>query len=311
MGQWRHKFPGACDSFLCVDGKFPAGWRDPDWKSTVFAWLDYWLKGIGDKPDRLGKVDYQDTAGAWHASKEWPAREARDEVLFLAGDKLATAPGGARRSFAAVANPTNTWTITTAALANSRTAPPPVNPEGTLCPRPTDAAVATGLRYLTPAVTSPTLIAGNPFAYLQLDSTQAGGIVTGILVDIGPNFSCDATGTPSDVRLLTAGAADLQYHRGSFTPKNFPTATATPIRLDFEGIAVKLAPGHRVGLILEGPVAHFGQPYAPTIGINSPAAANSSQLVLPIVQGGFGGGEPRVTYPPRPFLPAPKSALPA
>jgi putative CocE/NonD family hydrolase len=310
MGQWAHDFPGACASSFCADGKFPTGWRQRDWQGTVFEWLDYWLKGIGAKPGRLGSVDYQDSSGAWHESKEWPPRETRDEVLYLADDELATAAGGTRRSFDAVLNPANTWALTTASSGVTGVPPPPVNPDSALCPRPSDTAVATGLLYTTPAVTNPTVIAGNPFAYLQMDSTQAGGIVSSALLDLGPDFACDASGTPSDVRLMTVGAADLQYHRGGYTPEDFPTATATPVRLDFEGIAVKLAPGHRVGLMLEGPIAHFGQPYAPTIGLNSPAAADSSQLVLPIVEGGWGGGKPQVNYPPRPFLPGPKAGSP-
>lgn len=308
LGQWAHKYPGACDSDMCTDGRFPAAWHQRDWQGTVFEWLDYWLKGLGDEPERLGKVDYQDSSGTWQSSTEWPPKKARDEVLYLADDALAVKPGGATRGFLAATDPANTWEGLAILNQDRGATSYPANPSPALCPRATDAAQRSGLLYTSPAATQTTLIAGNPFAYLKLESNLPGGIAHAYLVDLAPDFACDATGTPTGLMYLTMGSADLRFHKGNFVGRDFPTGTVTGVRHDFEGIVHRLPPGHRLGLVVQGPLMTFGQPYFPLINVHSQATPDSSQLVLPIVEGGFGGGEPKIAYPPRPFLRPPAAS---
>lgn len=294
QGQWGHVLP--IDGF----GELDASWEADTWEQLVFDWLDYWLWGKGDPPERLDSVAYQDHLGAWRESSAWPPAEARDEVLYLSGQGLAPEQDGTSRSYRSAPNPLNSYRGTS--FIGS-----PWRPWDALCPTPaTSAAGNSGLVYTTEALQQPVTIAGNPHAYLRLTSDLPGGIVTVKLVDIGPDFSCDAAGQPSGVRYLASGGADLRFHRGTFQGSGFPTGTPTQVRIDIFDLAETIQPGHRLAMEVSYGESHIewtGQPYLSQITVHADADDLASHVVLPIVNGTLGGQAPTLDYPPRPFVP--------
>lgn len=173
--------------------------------------------------------------------------------------------------------------------------------ESSLCRDPATAQLAR--RFETPPVSSLTLLAGNPFAYLRLTSDQPGGIVTASLFDVGPTFRC--TGPYYDgARWLASGSADLSFFNSPFRSHPFPANTATQVRIDLSDVTGTLAPGHRLALVLShGSVAERGgTTQFPTITLLG-GGVDASQLVVPVVSGTLGGKRPTVHYPPRPFTP--------
>jgi hypothetical protein len=171
--------------------------------------------------------------------------------------------------------------------------------EQSLCPDPLGADLARA--YLTKAVSSRTLLAGNPFAYLRLSSDQPGGIVTASLFDIGPSFSCTAVHYDG-ARWLASGSADLNYFSSPFLSRLFPVDTPTQVRIDLGDVTGILEPGHRLALVLShGSVfERGGTTQFPTITVLG-GGVDASHLVLPIASGTLGGKRPTLTYPPRPF----------
>lgn len=286
-------------------------WEHNQWRPLLIAWLDYWLKGIGDPP-RLGTVDYQDTSGTWRDDSEWPPKHAKEEVMYLNGDALAAKPGVGSRAFRATPNILNSYKGATVIDF-------PIKPWSALCPDEATARTGTaGVAYLTPPLRKAAVIAGNPFAYLTLQSDAPGGIVTIDLVDLAPDFSCE-TGDqavpdvepvrlqPSGVRVLAEGAADLRFNEGNFNGSNFQVDKPTQVRIELGDLAARLEAGHRLAFIVSYGETHIdfssGQPYFPTITIVGTEDVTSSHLVIPLVKGTLGGKKPRLDYPPRPFTP--------
>ena len=265
-GQYGHMFPNFA----------PEPMRIPDWNERLLAWLDYWLKGIGEAPPRVGIMDYQDNTGAWHESTSWPPAETRDEVLYFAGETLSPTPGSGASAF--------------------RAASVVAFPDEAICPMPgQDAAGSPGVFYTTPPLESEMLLAGNPMAFLRITSDQPGGLVAVHVYDVA-STECSQL----DVRRLGAGVADLRFHDGNFQGRNFPTSTPTDVRIDVTNFAEIIPAGHRLGVLVSrgDPIDRAGQPFFPTIRVDA-----SSHVVVPIVNGTFGGSEPTIEYPPRPFVP--------
>jgi uncharacterized protein len=282
VGQWGHIYPWQ-------SGHHRADPREDlkaEWLGLLTEWLDHYLKGAR-RPRILGRARFEDDSGAWHESDRWPPRESRDEAMYLVpGGKLAAAPAGA------------------AGGTSFRSVPAPeraTRQMATLCPSPVDAVDGpTSLVYATPPVTERTVIAGNPMAYLDLGADQTGGGFQVMLFDVGPDFACDATGrAPTGVRELTIGGADLRFHRGNFDPQPF---TGGHVRVDIANLATVLEPGHRLALTVSSgdPVEYLEAGHAPRITVRSGPRADASQLVVPVLEGGFGGRRPTVEFPPRP-----------
>lgn len=308
-GQWGHAYPwpnpDACrqgeqnDACSWFDG-VPWGEDQDTWSEILFAWLDYWLKGQGEPP-RLGTADYQDTEGDWHASTAWPPSEVREEVLYLGGGTLsAEAVAGELTT-----RPAPTQMNPSSYRADGDTNNTALRPWAAFCPDPvTAAAGAGGLVYVSNPLEQETLLAGNPFAHLELSSDQPGGTVRVQVAEIiGGSTECDAAGQPSNVRVLTGGAADLRFHQGNFSARDFPTKEH--VRVDLWDFADTIPAGSRLAVVIVGaePVDEWtGQPYQPELTVHA-GSLESSQIVLPVVSGTTGGGAPTVDYPPRPFLP--------
>lgn len=280
LGQWGHSYP------------YMTGHRRPghperadlreDWHATLLTWLDHYLRR-GRKPAIRGRVRYEDQSGAWRASKAWPPKESREQALFLRSDgTLGSSPPAVRAAQAFRSVPDLSRASNKAAL---------------LCPGTADALTgAQSLVYATAPATQRTVVAGNPMAYLDLAADQSGGGFQVLLYDLPPGFDC---ADPSGARPLTIGGADLRFHRGGFTPRPF---SAGHVRVDLASVAEVIEPGHRLAMAVgygdtdeHAEIGHF-----PLITLRSGPSAASSQLVVPVVEGGFGGSSPAVTFPPRP-----------
>lgn len=301
VGQWGHDFPYG-DDYPLEEYRvaLDPSWEHSQWKPLVIAWLDFWLKGIG-VPPRLGHVDYQDTSGTWRDDSAWPPKHAKEEVIYLDGNALAPKPGAGSRTFRAVPNLLNSYKGAT--LIGF-----PLRPWSALCPDEATARTETaGVAYFSEPRRKATVVAGNPFAYLTLQSDAPGGIVTIDLVDVGPDFSCENGDQPTDVRALARGSADLRFHQGNLSGRDFPVGIPTRVRIDLNDLAARIEPGHRLAFVVSYGETHIdyssGQPYFPTITVVGTEEVTSSHLVIPLVEGTLGGKKPRLDYPPRPFTP--------
>jgi putative CocE/NonD family hydrolase len=305
VGQWWHEWPNR-------NSIYP-DYKIADWEQRLTAWFDYWLKGLGDQAPGLGEVEFQDNTGAFTKTDAWPppvgaenqgpaAGSARrqDEVLYLREQKLQPKAGPEKASFLSVFPP---WT--------GGNDPDPTTlggPAGnywrwsTPCPDPTR------LVYMTEPVQKRTLVAGNPFALLDVESSAPAGVFELQLYDIGPDFNCDDQPQFSgDIRPLTEGAADLRYHASEdYKARPFPILSPTQVRVDIANLAEVLEPGHRLAVVVNHGFWRGGTTpdLAPLITMHGDGSPNSSHLVLPVVTGGFGGKRPTLQYPPTPFLPA-------
>lgn len=273
LGQWDHT------TFL---EPFLADYDGPrSWYALGKAWFDYWLKGLGEPPAELGVVSYQDSAGAWRATTAWPPADARLETIYLAGGALSIEPG-AGAGFRATRSP---------AFAGQRTGNPDLCGGDPTASGDGDPRWAT---YVSEPLAEDVVLAGNPWAHLELASDQPGGVVSLDLYALAPDGAC--------VEPLSEAAVDLRFHEGNMQGRAFPVGTPTPVRADLYSAAARVPAGHRLVAVLSGGGYDYkqGQPtYAPQIDVEG-----TSHLVLPLVEGTLGGHAPTLDYPPRPFLPS-------
>lgn len=237
------------------------------YEDTMVPWLDYWLKGVGREPD-LGVVDWQDSTLEWHRSEHPDA--ARQEVLYLDGTALSPSPG-----------------------ANSRTML--LTAAGEPC-----GAGADGTLVYSVEAREPTVVHGSPVLLLDVSATADRGMLYADLVVSDGPVACG-----SGFASHGGGAADLRFHQGGYQPIPFPVGTPTHVRIDLGSVALRLDPGQHLSIVLrDGSEAPTGLG-APLLSIHGDGTAASSQLLLPIASGTFGGSPPAVTYPQRPFAPEP------
>ena len=294
-GQWGHSFPDR--------NTVNPEWAVQDWNDRLIAWLDAWLKGDGTGAPGVGVVEYQDSAGAWHTTSAWPPAESSDEVLYLNAESIAPSAGGAPRTYLSTPNPTNNlrgYSQQETRYHNTISS--------ALCPDPVTAALGTsGLVYTSQPLADPVVLAGNPFAYLRVTSDQPGGIFSVALVDLGPDFGCDATRIPVDAAEIALGGADLRFHQGNMVAADFPTGTPVQMRVDLPNLAHVLEAGHRLAVVIgaagDGTI-RWGQPtWTPQLTFGTDGGPLASHVVLPVVSGTFGGASPTLSYPPKPFVP--------
>lgn len=287
-GQWGHTVPN--------NGQpLPEGYAS--WDDELVAWLDFWLKGLGPVPQGLGTVDYQDNQGAWHASTAWPPTEAREQALYISHSELGPAPAGEPTTF--------------------RSIPHPDGPGGILCDHIGTASTPSlfgdphplGVVALTDPVEQPTLVAGNPVAYLEITSDLPGGLVDVHLFRVAEHGACEdeQDGAYRTAQVLGWGTADLRFHDGRMQGTDFPTDQRTPVRVDLTNMAEVLEPGERLAAVVSYGnwfMRDTSMPFTPEITVHADGPATASHLLLPVVEGGLGGAPvPETDYPPRPFLP--------
>lgn len=304
LGQWRHEWPNR--------NSVHPEWSLEDWPEKLRAWLDYWLKGHGDEAPGLGTVEFEDGAsGEWRRSTAWPPplepdtnrREAAslpaaapvrrsDEVLYLSDRSLQPVAAAERSSFLSSPPPPQGGSILFAT--------DPVHWRWTSpCPDPTR------LTYLSAPVDEPTLLAGNPFVWLDLESSAPGGLIEVQLYDVPPTFDCTDRAM-TGLQPLTEGSADLSFHASDdYRRRPFPIGEPTHVRIDLPNLAYTLEPGHRLAAVLSHGVYYrwTAHEYVPLLTVHGDATPGSSHLVAPVVSGGFGGEVPTLDYPPRPFSP--------
>lgn len=274
-GQWGHSFPNFND--------VRPGLVVRDWNDRLLGWLDFWLKGIGPGPPRLGVVDYQDGSATWHRTRAWPPADARDEVLYLNQRGLSPSRRRGTQTFHAVASPLLT--------CDEKALP---------------EATRKYLFYESSAMKRSIIVAGNPFVMLRMTSNLPGGLVSVYLFDLSPDFRCEGEMRDGGTaRLLSVGTADLRFHSGTLKGSSFPTGKPTLVRVDLPSVAEVLPPGHRLAVAVAGPdpTDRTSQPFIPMVSVHADGGAYASHIVLPVTKGTTNGAAPTASYPPRPFVP--------
>jgi predicted acyl esterase len=274
VGQWEHMFPN-----------FSPHYKDSgrDWNATVLPWLDFWLKGVGVNAPGVGTVDYQDSSDEWHTTAAWPPTEGQRRALYLGGGMLGPSAATGTASFHG--QPMSEFT-------------------DALCVPKVPGQQPLGILYQTAPLENATLFAGNPFALVDVESDLPGGQLAAFVVAIsegGIHCGNPVSESPTGVRFLGMGAADLRHYAGNYVGSNFPVGQSTPVRIDINNFAEVLGVGERLGLLLafgdstvDGP-----NPYSPTLTVHE----GGSHLVIPVVSGGLASAPPLAAYPPRPFDP--------
>lgn len=274
LGSWGHGFP---PSELIENAPFGSDWEG----DVLFPWLDYFLKGQGDRETlRIGEIAYQSQEDlAWRTTTAWPPVDAREEVLYLSEQGLVGQP--AAGSFTIV-------TPSTTVLA--------------ACRMSTEGWTGSVAMFATEPLTESVTIAGNPMAHLVVESTAPRGHVSVDLWVVGED-ECPGDRTPE--WWLTNGAASLGFHAGGYEAQNFPVGEPTPVRIDLFSESVALEPGDRLLLTVTGNGDRIviGEPVFPVLTIHGGTTAEASHVVLPLVEGTLGGEAPSLQYPPRPFGP--------
>ena len=97
FGQWEHNYP---DQWEKHDGQSSGYGGEAihnmtrwDWAQDLFEWFEYYLKGIGPKPDLHAQIQRND--GQWRIEETWPSRsvstlypnmgECSDSGVFVGG----------------------------------------------------------------------------------------------------------------------------------------------------------------------------------------------------------------------------------
>lgn len=304
-GYWGHDHPTPWNAWK-TRLNFPSG--TVEWDQYVTSWFDYWLKGVGPEP-RTGVVYHQDQNLEWHEATNWSPAPKAKEVLYLSRAGLSTAPTAGDVTFRSAPNPLDAdWAEDTADSLSGRGIGRPhdqgLNP--TLCPTPLDGSLSH--KYLTSPATAPVLLAGNPFAYLDVSSDQPGGVVTVSLYDVAPTMSCTGSHV-TGARYIASGSADLNFYETPYVAREFPVNSPTNVRIDLSDTTYELAAGHRLALVVSngGPYERSGSSATPNVtihGVRGAGPSRASHIVLPVAEGTLGGARPTLRYPPRPFTPA-------
>ena len=265
LGQWGHDTP-----------------PNATWVAEAVTWFDYWLKGTGSQP-RLEVVDFQDSDANWQSSSAWPPAESHEEILFMADGRLTGIPGPAAASFVSV--------------------PRGVSGLELECGEP-EAARPHRLLFASEPLSEDVLLAGNPFAFLRLESNLPVGLVSVELFDVPAWPSCDGATQLGHPGFLM-GTADLRFYQGNYIAQDYPVGTPRNVRIDLPNLAESVPAGHRiVALVSYGRADHnYGPPPYPILTVHGGTADVASQIVIPVLQGTVGGVPPSTTFPPRPFLP--------
>ncbi len=314
VGQWWHEWPH-------VGQVLPEFAMDEDvWFGELLGWFDYWLKGWGESAPGLGDVEFQDSTGRWHLADAWPPPALKntgrghtddhgpdaglvrrhDEVVYLSEGKIRPKAQEEEASFLSVIPP---WTGGTDPDLTGVGGPAGDGWRWTSpCPDPTR------LVYVSDSAEERTVIAGNAFAWLDVESSAPGGMFELQLYKLGPEFDCNdlSSREPAreDIWPLTEGAIDLRYDKGNYKAHEVTPLEPRHVRVDLANLAEVLERGDRLAVVVSHGFWRGTTPELfPLITLHGGGGPNSSHLVLPIISGGFGGAAPTLDYSPKPFLP--------
>ena len=78
LGQWGHDYPDQWEKHENLESGFGAeaimNMTRWDWAQDLFEWFEYYLKGVGKKPDLIAQIQRND--GQWRIEEVWPPRDA-------------------------------------------------------------------------------------------------------------------------------------------------------------------------------------------------------------------------------------------
>ena len=85
LGQWEHNYPDQWTKHNAQDsgygGEAIHNMTRWDWGQDLFEWFEYYLKGIGPKPDNHAQIQRND--GQWRIEELWPPQDATWESVDL------------------------------------------------------------------------------------------------------------------------------------------------------------------------------------------------------------------------------------
>tara|TARA_E500000075_G_scaffold132808_1_gene145633 strand:+ start:61 stop:1794 length:1734 start_codon:yes stop_codon:yes gene_type:complete len=86
LGQWEHNYPDQWTKHNAQETGYGAeaihNMTRWDWAQDLFEWFEYYLKGIGPKPDLSVQVQRND--GEWRIENTWPPKDNEKVTLSLA-----------------------------------------------------------------------------------------------------------------------------------------------------------------------------------------------------------------------------------
>jgi len=85
LGQWEHNYPDQWSKHNAQDsgygGEAIHNMTRWDWGQDLFEWMEYYLKGIGPKPDLHAQIQRND--GQWRIEETWPPQDAVKQEIEL------------------------------------------------------------------------------------------------------------------------------------------------------------------------------------------------------------------------------------
>ena len=85
IGQWEHNYPDQWTKHNAQDsgygGEAIQNMTRWDWGQDLFEWMEYYLKGIGEKPALHAQVQRND--GQWRIEETWPPADVERLQLDL------------------------------------------------------------------------------------------------------------------------------------------------------------------------------------------------------------------------------------
>ena len=85
IGQWEHNYPDQWTKHNAQDsgygGEAIHNMTRWDWAQDLFEWMEYYLKGIGPKPDLHTQIQRND--GEWRIEETWPPKDVEFQRVEL------------------------------------------------------------------------------------------------------------------------------------------------------------------------------------------------------------------------------------
>ena len=85
IGQWEHNYPDQWTKHNAQDsgygGEAIQNMTRWDWGQDLFEWMEYYLKGIGDKPALVAQIQRND--GQWRIEETWPPMDVERHQFDL------------------------------------------------------------------------------------------------------------------------------------------------------------------------------------------------------------------------------------
>lgn len=231
-----------------------------EFMTMAIGWFDQYLRG-GPKTVSAGVFEYQDDGGRWHLSRSWPPRPVSQRNLFLSAGKLAASRSDVE--------PTST---------SFRSFP--ADP-GSSCTGSTD--LPPQALYVSDPLKSDATLAGNFELTTELSSSLSGGNFAAVLYKTPGDGSClDLMQNGVEVGRVQL---DLRHWQTPGRSKDFPTGTATVVRLRSEPLASFLPEGDRLVLALGGGSSQLlPDPLQPELTVHS-RPQRPGVIRLPVVRG--------------------------